>query len=196
MARFQKRFAMHKAIGGSVKKPQKFDGGGIASPEESSASSDSKPTKAGLMAEYLTKAAKDQGKEELSSLKKPRAATDILNRGVLANNPVSAVIDMVNMGLIPLDVLGSKLTGRDIKVSSDKPFLGSEHLKDLMNEYGVTSGEERPMMETALSFASPVGMIKGAQKTADLAKKAPEALDTVRGGLETASSNVQRPFCP
>ncbi len=196
MARFQKRFAMHKAIGGSVKKPQKFDGGGIASPEESSASSDSKPTKAGLMAEYLTKAAKDQGKEELSSLKKPRAATDILNRGVLANNPVSAVIDMVNMGLIPLDVLGSKLTGRDIKVSSDKPFLGSEHLKDLMNEYGVTSGEERPMMETALSFASPVGMIKGAQKTADLAKKAPEALDTVRGGLETASSNVQRPFRP
>ena len=196
MARFHKRFVMHKALGGAIKKPQKFDGGGIASPEESSASSDSKPTKAGLMAEYLTKAAKDQGKEELSSLKKPRAATDILNRGVLANNPVSAVIDMVNMGLIPLDVLGSKLTGRDIKVSSDKPFLGSEHLKDLMNEYGVTSGEERPMMETALSFASPVGMIKGAQKTADLAKKAPEALDTVRGGLETASSNVQRPFRP
>lgn len=50
------------------------------------------------------------------------------------------------------------------------------------------------MMETALSFASPVGMIKGAQKTADLAKKAPEALNTVRGGLETASADVQRPF--
>jgi hypothetical protein len=193
MARFKKRFAMHKAIGGAVKKPQKFDGGGIASPEESSAS-DGKETYAGLLTEFLAKAAKDQGKEELSSLSKPRAATDLLNRGVLANNPVSAIIDMVNMGLIPLDVLGSALTGRNIKVSSDKPFLGSEHLKDLMNEYNITSGEERPMMETALSFASPVGMIKGAQKTADLAKKAPEALNTVRGGLETASADVQRPF--
>ena len=207
MARFNKRFAMHKAFGGHVKKmasggrtsifdapAKKFDGGGIASPEESSASSDDKPTKAGLMAEYLAKAAKEQGKEELSSLKKPRAATDILNRGVLANNPVSAVIDMVNMGLVPLDVLGSKLTGRDIKVSSEKPFLGSEHVKDLMNQYGVTSGEERPMMETALSFVSPTGMIKGAQKTANLAKKAPQAVDTVRGGLETMSADVQRPF--
>jgi len=193
MARFQKRFAMHKAIGGSVKKPQKFDGGGIASPEESSAS-DGKETYASLLTEFLAKAAKDQGKEELSSLKKPRAATDLLNRGVLANNPVSAVIDMVNMGLVPLDVLGSALTGRNIKVSSDKPFLGSEHLKDLMNEYNITSGEERPMMETALSFASPAGMIKGAQKTANLAKKAPEAVDTVRGGLETMSADVQRPF--
>jgi hypothetical protein len=194
MARFNKRFAMHKAIGGSVKKPQKFDGGGIASPEESSGPPPDRETKAGLMAEYLAKAAKEQGKEELLSLKKPRAVTDILNRGVLANNPVSAVIDMVNMGLVPLDVLGSKLTGRDIKVSSDKPFLGSEHLKDLMNENNITSGEERPMMETALSFASPAGMIKGAQKTANLAKRAPEAVDTVRGGLETMSADVQRPF--
>jgi hypothetical protein len=52
------------------------------------------------------------------------------------------------------------------------------------------------MTETALSLFSPTGMIKGAQKTAELAKKAPEAVDTVRGGLETASANVQRPFRP
>jgi hypothetical protein len=209
MARFHKRFAMHKAIGGHVKKmasggrtsifdapPKRFDGGGIASPEESSASSDDRPTKAGLMAEYLAKAAKEQGKQEVSSLSKPRAATDLLNRGVLANNPLSAMVDLVNMGLIPLDILGTALTGRDIKVSSEKPFLGSEYVKDLMNKYNVTSGEERPMMETALSFASPTGMIKGAQKAAGLAKKAPEALDTVKGGLETMSANAQRPFRP
>ena len=183
MARFHKRFALHKATGGkiniphlSLKKPKKFDGGGIASPEESSAPPESQPTKAGLMAEYLAKAAKEQGKEELSSLSKPRAATDLLNRGVLANNPLSAVVDLVNMGLVPLDVLGSKLTGRDIKVSSEKPFLGSEYVKDLMNQYGVTSGEERPMMETALSFASPTAMIKGAMKATDAAKKAPELM--------------------
>jgi len=165
MARFKKRFAMHKAIGGAVKKPQKFDGGGIASPEESSGSPpDREQTKAGLMAEFLAKAAKDQGKEELSSLKKPRALTDLLNRGVLANNPLSAGVDLFNLGL---NVVGA---------GSEKPFLGSEHMKDLMNKTGVTSGEERPMMETALSFASPAGMIKGAMKATDAAKKAPELI--------------------
>jgi len=176
---------------------QRFDNGGIVSPEESSTPPpDTEQTYAGLMAEYLAQAAKDQGREEFSSLKKPRAVTDLINRGVLANNPLSAIIDMVNMGLLPLDALGSKLTGRDIKVSSEKPFLGSEHLKDLMNKYNVTSGEERPMMETALSFASPVGMIKGAQKTADLAKKAPEMVRKAESGLNEMRPAVQRPFTP
>jgi hypothetical protein len=183
IAAFKKRFALHKATGGkiniphlSLKKPKKFDGGGIAAADVGTGVEDKGITKAGLMTEYLAKAAKEQGKEELSSLNKPRAATDLLNRGVLANNPLSAMVDLVNMGLVPLDVLGSKLTGRDIKVSSEKPFLGSEYVKDLMNQYGVTSGEERPMMETALSFASPTAMIKGAMKATDTAKKAPELI--------------------
>ena len=165
MARFHKCFAMHKAFGGAVKKPQKFDDGGIASPEESSTPPpDGEKTKAGLMAEFLAKMAKDQGKEELSSLKKSRAATDLLNRGVLANNPLSAGVDLFNLGL------GA------VGMGSEKPFLGSEYVKDLMNQYGVTSGEERPMMETALSFASPTAMIKGAMKATDAAKKAPELM--------------------
>jgi len=191
MKRFSDRFAFHKANGKRSASPQKFDGGGIASPSDEVNQGAAfgiyqKPKGgedlrkggeySGLMAELLAKMAKDQGKEEVSSLDKPRAATDILNRGVLANNPVSAVIDMINMGLVPLDVLGSKLTGRDIRVSSDKPFLGSEYVKDLMNQYGVTSGEERPMMETALSFASPTAMIKGAMKATDAAKKVPELI--------------------
>jgi hypothetical protein len=194
---------INKAEGGAMfktlqwREPQKFDNGGIASPEESSTPPpDGDQTYAGLMAEYLAQAAKDQGRQELSSLKKPRAVTDLINRGVLANNPLSAIIDMVNMGLLPLDVLGSQLTGRDIRVSSEKPFLGSEHLKDLMNKYNVTSGEERPMMETGLSFASPVGMIKGAQKTADLAKKAPEMVRKAESGLNEMRPAVQRPFTP
>jgi len=178
MARFKKRFAMHKAIGGGVKKmanggrasifdapAKRFDGGGIASPEESSgAPPDREQTKAGLMAEFLAKMAKDQGKEELSSLKKPRALTDLLNRGVLANNPLSAGVDLFNLGL------GA------VGMGSEKPFLGSEHMKDLMNKTGVTSGEERPMMETALSFASPTAIIKGGMKATDAAKKAPELM--------------------
>ena len=191
MARFHKCFAMHKAFGGAVKKPQKFDNGGIASPSDEVNQGAAfgiyqKPKggedlrkggeHSGFMAELLAKMAKDQGKEEVSSLNKSRAATDLLNRGVLANNPLSATVDMFNAALMPLDVLGSKLTGRDIRVSSEKPFLGSEYVKDLMNQYGVTSGEERPMMETALSFASPAAMIKGAMKATDAAKKAPELM--------------------
>lgn len=174
MARFQKRFAMHKAIGGKVSKPQKFDGGGIASPEENLTVPPDRETKAGLMAEYLAKAAKEQGKEELSSLKKPRALTDLLNRGVLANNPLSAGVDLFNMGL---NVVGA---------GSEKPFLGSEHLKELMNKTGVTSGEERPMMETALSFASPTAMIKGAMKATDAAKKAPELLNKASSAISSS----------
>jgi len=174
MARFQKRFVMHKALGGSVKKPQKFDGGGIASPEESSGPPPDRETKAGLMAEYLAKAAKEQGKEELSSLKKPRALTDLLNRGVLANNPLSAGVDLFNMGL---NVVGA---------GSEKPFLGSEHLKELMNKTGVTSGEERPMMETALSFASPTAIIKGGMKATDAAKKAPELMKKASDAISSS----------
>ena len=174
MARFQKRFAMHKALGGAVKKPQKFDGGGIASPEENLTVPPDRETKAGLMAEYLAKAAKEQGKEELSSLKKPRALTDLLNRGVLANNPLSAGVDLFNMGL---NVVGA---------GSEKPFLGSEHMKELMNKTGVTSGEERPMMETALSFASPTAMIKGAMKATDAAKKAPELLNKASSAISSS----------
>ena len=161
MERFHKRFAMHKAFGGKIKK---FDGGGIAAADVGEGIEDKGITKAGLMAEYLAKAAKDQGKEELESLKKPRAVTDLLNRGVLANNPLSATVDMFNTGL---GVVG---------LGSEKPFLGSEHVKDLMNKYGVTSGEERPMMETVLSFASPTAVIKGGLKATEAAKKAPELL--------------------
>ena len=54
--------------------------------------------KAKLMAEILARMAKDQGKEEIESLKKPRAATDLINRGLVAN-AVGAPVDLINMGL-------------------------------------------------------------------------------------------------
>lgn len=155
-------------------------------------SSDEPTTKE--IAKALGELAVTQGKKEYESLKKPRAATDIGNRGILAP-ALGLPVDMINMGLSGVDAL-TGLMGKPTRLSSEKPFAGSEHLKDLMNEYGVTSGEDRPMTETALSLFSPTGMIKGAQKTTELAKKAPEALNTVRGGLETASANVQRPFRP
>lgn len=155
-------------------------------------SSDEPTTKE--IAKALGELAVSQGKKEYESFKKPRAATDIGNRGILAP-ALGLPVDMMNMGLSGVDAL-TGLMGKPTRLSSEKPFAGSEHIKDLMNEYGVTSGEDRPMTETALSLFSPTGMIKGAQKTTELAKKAPEALNTVRGGLETASANAQRPFRP
>jgi len=155
-------------------------------------SSDEPTTKE--IAKALGELAVSQGKKEYESFKKPRAATDIGNRGILAP-ALGLPVDIINMGLGGVDAL-TGLMGKPTRLSSEKPFAGSEHIKDLMNEYGVTSGEDRPMTETALSLFSPTGMIKGAQKTTELAKKAPEALNTVRGGLETVSANAQRPFRP
>jgi len=148
--------------GGAV---QHFDGGGMAAADFAGSSDDGgNLDKAKIMAKLLADMAKEQGSKEVDSLKKPRAVTDLLNRGVLANNPLSAGVDLFNMGL------GA------VGMGSEKPFLGSEHVKDLMDKYNVTSGEDRPMMETALSFASPTAMIKGAMKAPGAAKKVTDVL--------------------
>jgi hypothetical protein len=119
--------------------------------------------------------AKDQAKEEYESYKKPRAVTDIGNRGILAP-ALGAPVDLINMGLMGVDYIGSKATGKPIRLSSEKPFGGQEHLKDLMDKYGVTSGEDRPLTETMLSLFSPTGMIKGAQSMTKGAVKAADAM--------------------
>jgi len=182
--------------GGAVEKH--FDGGGLAAadfagPEEGAGGLE----KAKIMAQLLADMAKQQGSKEVDSLKKPRAVTDLLNRGVLANNPLSAGVDLFNMGLGGIDAainamrptsLGELVTGKQDKkyLSSDKPFLGSEHLKDLMDKYNITSGEDRPMMETVLSFASPTAMVKGAIKTTEAAKKAPELVKKATDALSSS----------
>jgi hypothetical protein len=187
MARFHKRFAMHKAIGGRVnKQPAKMAEGGRASifdkPAKmmSKGGSSDEPT-AREIAEQLGKLAVDQGKEEYESFKKPRAATDIGNRGILAP-ALGLPVDMVNMGLMGIDTV-SQAIGKPTRLSSEKPFAGSEHIKDLMNKYGVTSGEDRPMTETILSLFSPTGMIKGAQGMTKGAVKAADAMRKPMSGL-------------
>jgi hypothetical protein len=122
-------------------------------------------SKASLMAEILARMAKEQGKEEVASLKKPRALTDLLNRGVIAPL-VGAPVDLINMGLEGVDAMRDLASGKRVenRLASEKPVGGSEQLKDLMNRFNVTSGEDRPMMETGLSLASPAGAVKGASK--------------------------------
>lgn len=188
MARFHKRFAMHKALGGRVssRPVKKMAEGGRASIFDAPAkrmskggSSDEPTTRE--IAEALGELAMDQSKKEYESYKKPRAATDIGNRGILAP-ALGLPVDMINMGLGGVDAL-TGLMGKPTRLSSEKPFAGSEHIKDLMNKYGVTSGEDRPMTETALSLFSPTGMIKGAQGMTKGAVKAAGAMRKPMSGL-------------
>ena len=139
------------------------------------------------VAEQLGKLAVEQGKEEYESFKKPRAATDIGNRGILAP-ALGLPVDMMNMGLSGVDALAG-LIGKPTRLSSEKPFAGSEHIKDLMDRYGVTSGEDRPMTETMLSLFSPTGMIKGAQGMTKGAVKAADAMRRPRAGAMREKTN-------
>jgi hypothetical protein len=139
------------------------------------------------VAEQFGKLAVDQGKEEYESFKKPRAATDIGNRGILAP-ALGLPVDMMNMGLSGVDAL-TGLMGKPTRLSSEKPFAGSEHIKDLMDRYGVTSGEDRPMTETMLSLFSPTGMIKGAQGMTKGAVKAADAMRRPRTGAMREKTN-------
>jgi hypothetical protein len=187
--RFQKRFAMHKAIGGGVKK---MASGGRASIFDASAkrmakggSSDEPTTKE--IAEALGELAVTQAKEEYESYKKPRAATDIANRGILAP-ALGAPVDLMNMGLSGMDAL-TGLMGKPTRLSSEKPFAGSEHIKDLMDKYGITSGEDRPMTETMLSLFSPTGMVKGAMGMTKGAVKAADAMRKPMSGAMRAKAN-------
>jgi hypothetical protein len=127
-------------------------------------------------------------KPEVESYKKPRAFTDLMNRGVIANNPVSAVVDLTNFGLSGIDAL-TKGTRIPTRFSSEKPFGGSEQIKDLMKEYGMTTDEERPIAETLLGFLSPGSLVGGTIKGANTIKKAGTAMKDMatskkaRGGL-------------
>jgi hypothetical protein len=184
MARFHKRFTLHKATGGKVKLPHLSL---RKSKRMAEGGSSSEPT-AREIAEQLGKLAVDQGKEEFESFKKPRAATDIGNRGILAP-ALGAPVDLMNMGLMGIDTV-SQAIGKPTRLSSEKPFAGSEHIKDLMNKYGVTSGEDRPLTETILSLFSPTGMIKGAQGVTKGAVKAADAMRKPMSGLGAARAKA------
>ena len=164
---------------------QKAEGGAVSKEE------DNDPSMA-LIAEILLDMAKKQGKKEAKSLGQPRATTDLLNRGVVA--PLAGMpVDLVNMGLEGVDAIRSLFGPVNTKLASEKPFLGSEYLKDLMNKYNMTSGEERPMMETGLSIFSPGAAIRSA---AGAAESLPRAARAAESGINQATAAATRPFVP
>jgi hypothetical protein len=123
-----------------------------------------------------------QGKKEIKTLGDPNAVTDLVNRGLIANNPVSGAIDLVNMGLEPFG-LGSEM-----------PIGGSAHVQKLMKDYGLTK-QERPLLETGLALASPFAP-SAAKKVGQLAKDtAPAAREVLHDALHSGmeSGLIQGP---
>jgi hypothetical protein len=151
--------------------------------------SSDEPTTREIM-EAMPQVIKEATSEEAESYKKPRSVSDVIYRGVVANNPISAGVDLMNMGLMGVDAV-TGMMGKPTRLASEKPFAGSEHVKDLMDKYGVTSGEERPISETILGIFSPTGMVKGAMGAGKAMQKSGNAIKDMvstspkkaRGGL-------------
>jgi hypothetical protein len=173
-----------------IKLPELYAEGGLTG----DAATEDTPSKTRLMMEILARMAKEQAGEEVSSLKKPRAATDLLNRGVIA--PLAGIpVDLINMGLEGVDAVRGLASGKPVenRLASDKPVLGSEYIMDLMRKYGMTTDTERPMMETALSVVSPSvgGAAKGVEKVGQAAKKGARAAES---GLNATSAAMRRQY--
>lgn len=117
--------------------------------------------------ENLYQMAKMQAAEELKTTD-PRAITDVANN-IIADT-VGAPVDMVNMAM------------QSFGVGSERPVGGSQQLRDLMREYEMTSGVERPLTETLLSIAGPGAVAKG-----------PRAAERA---LNVGTAAVRRPFTP
>ena len=173
----------------------RFANGGPSSPEEGLSTYTGEPTKARLMAEILARMAREQGKEEVASLKKPRALTDLINRGMIAPL-VGAPVDIINMGLEGVDAVRGMVRGKPVenRLASDKPVGGSEQIKDLMNRLNITSGEDRPMMETGLSLVSPAGVVKGAASTGRAGQRTVGALSEIANTNLNKSGKLSGPL--
>jgi hypothetical protein len=105
---------------------------------------------------------------------------------VVANDPVSAGVDLMNRGLMGVDAV-TGMMGKPTRLASEKPFAGSEHVKDLMKQYGVTTDEERPISETLLGILSPTAAVKGVMEAPKLIQKAGSA---IKSGLNSLPKNL------
>jgi hypothetical protein len=148
-------------------------------------SADDEPTTKEILA-ALPEVVMGATKDEAESYKKPRSISDVIYRGVVANNPVSAGVDLMNMGLMGVDAV-TGMMGKPTRLASEKPFAGSEHVKDLMKQYGVTTDEERPISETLLGILSPTAAVKGVMEAPKLIQKAGSA---IKSGLNSLPKNL------
>jgi len=130
--------------------------------------------------DLFTQKAKAQGKEELASMKDPRAITDLINKGLIAEN-LGGVVDIFSLPLEMADALINLALKTDKRyVSSEVPFGGSESMKRGMEKIGAATTTERPMMELGTSIVGPAAVAKTIQQAPKVvagAKKAGEAMN-------------------
>ena len=102
---------------------------------------------------------KEQWQKEYPTYKDPRAIPDIALNALASG--VGSISDIAHIG-----------TG------VDRPVLGSEHLQDLLHEYGLTTGKHRPLAENAAMILSP------------------RAIRSAESGLNALRPAVERAFTP
>lgn len=169
-------------------KPQRFDGGGIASPEEVN------PFEGSRREPLLTEKdwanikrnapevyewAKQNMKDEASQLKSARGVKDFALR--TGAQYLGGIPDLVNLGLMGVDALANT------NLSSDKPWFGSEQYIDALKRSGAVGEHEFPIAETVAGVLAPAGLIKKGVKKMGSLRPAKESPKKRRGGLAAMS---------
>jgi hypothetical protein len=180
--------AQYAEGGGAFKKlefAQRFDGGGIASPEEVN------PFEGSRREPLLTKKdwenvkrnapavydwAKQNVKDEANQLKTARGVKDFALR--TGAQYLGGIPDLVNLGLMGVDALA------DTSLSSEKPWFGSEQYLDLLQKSGALGENEFPIAETVAGVLAPAGLIKKGIKKVRGVRPEPKKR---RGGLTAMS---------
>jgi acyl-CoA thioesterase-1 len=180
--------AQYAEGGGAFKKlefAQRFDGGGIASPEEVN------PFEGSRREPLLTKKdwenvkrnapavydwAKQNVKDEANQLKTARGVKDFALR--TGAQYLGGIPDLVNLGLMGVDALA------DTSLSSEKPWFGSEQYLDLLQKSGALGENEFPIAETVAGVLAPAGLIKKGIKKMRGVRSEPKKR---RGGLTAMS---------
>jgi hypothetical protein len=174
-----------KADGGSAfktlqfKKPQHFDGGGMAVDLSESGplftKKELETIKRNAPAVYDW--AKQNVKDEASQLRSAKGAKDFALR--VGAQYLGGIPDLANLALYGVDTLA----GTDL--SSENPWFGSQQYLDAMNKAGMLGENEFPISETIAGILAPAGLIKkGIKKgSQSLRGKTPETPKKRRGGL-------------
>ena len=134
-----------------------------------------------LTGKILARKGKEQLKKELAN-PSPQMAVDIL--GNLAADIVGMPSDLIEGAKgEPINTKGRNkpYNTSTIQQGKGKPMLGSENLYAQLKNAGITSGEERPLTETALGLISPAAIAKGPKAVKALAKEAARQIETGTG---------------
>ncbi len=134
-----------------------------------------------LTGKILARKGKEQLKKELAN-PSPQMAVDIL--GNLAADIVGMPSDLIEGAKgepINTKGLNKPYNTSTMQQGKGKPMLGSENLYAQLKNAGITSGEERPLTETALGLISPAAIAKGPKAVKALAKEAARQIETGTG---------------